>query len=108
MGMNNWIDARNLCDKVIEERPDNAKAYFRRGEAFIALNEHELARLDFQKVLELDPENKAAKNKVTICAHEIKTIKEKEKKTFANMFEKVIFLFDKSSKMCNVIITSFF
>jgi len=86
--MNNWIDARNLCDKVIEERPDNAKAYFRRGEAFIALNEHELARLDFQKVLELDPENKAAKNKVTICAHEIKTIKEKEKKTFANMFEK--------------------
>ena len=56
----------------------------------------------------MDPENKAAKNKVTICAHEIKTIKEKEKKTFANMFEKVIFLFDKSSKMCNVIITSFF
>ena len=40
--MNNWIDARNLCDKVIEERPDNAKAYFRRGEAFIALNEHEV------------------------------------------------------------------
>lgn len=86
--MNNWIDARNLCDKVIEEKPGNAKAYFRRGEAFIALNEHELARLDFQKVLELDPENKAAKNKVTICAHEIKSIKEKEKKTFANMFEK--------------------
>jgi len=54
--MNNWIDARNLCDKVIEERPGNAKAYFRRGEALIALNEHELARLDFQKVLELDPE----------------------------------------------------
>jgi len=86
--MNNWIDARNLCDKVIEERPGNAKAYFRRGEALIALNEHELARLDFQKVLELDPENKAAKNKVTICVHEIKSIKEKEKKTFANMFEK--------------------
>ena len=37
----------------------------------------------------MDPENKAAKNKVTICAHEIKSIKEKEKKTFANMFEKV-------------------
>ena len=40
--MNNWIDARNLCDKVIEERPGNAKAYFRRGEALIALNEHEV------------------------------------------------------------------
>ena len=42
----------------------------------------------------MDPENKAAKNKVTICAHEIKSIKEKEKKTFANMFEKVtIYIF---------------
>ena len=43
--MNNWIDARNLCDKVIEEKPGNAKAYFRRGEAFIALNEHEVVIL---------------------------------------------------------------
>ena len=87
--MNKWIEARNLCDKVIEEKPGNAKAYFRRGEALIALSEHELARRDFQKVLEMDPDNKAAKNKVTICVHEMKSIREKEKRTFANMFEKV-------------------
>ena len=84
-----WLEARNLCDKVIEENPANAKAYFRRGEAFIALNEHELARRDFVTCLENDPENKAAKNKVTVCTHQLKMIKEKEKKTFANMFDKV-------------------
>jgi FK506-binding protein 4/5 len=85
-----WIEARNLCDKVIDENPALAKAYFRRGEALVALNEHELAMRDFVKVLELDPENKAAKNKVAICMHQVKLIKEKEKKTFANMFDKVL------------------
>ena len=37
-----WIEARNLCDKVLEENPDVAKAYFRRGEALFNLNDHEL------------------------------------------------------------------
>lgn len=89
--LNLWIEARNLCDKVLDENPNNAKAFFRRGEALMALNEHELARADFARVLEIDPDNKAAKNKVTICVHQMKMIKEKEKKTFANMFDKVIY-----------------
>ncbi len=88
--VNDWLEARNLCDKVVEENPTNVKGYFRRGEALIALSEHELARQDFEKVLELDAENKAAKNKVAMCMHQIKMNKEKEKKTFANMFDKVI------------------
>ena len=54
-----------------------------------ALNEHDLALRDFDKVLQLDPDNKAAKNKVALCLHQIKVNKEKEKKTFANMFDKV-------------------
>ena len=53
-----------LIQQVIEENPNHAKAYFRRGESLVALNEHELAKIDFHKVLDLDPENKAAKNKV--------------------------------------------
>ena len=88
--VNDWIEAKNLCDKVIEENPTNVKAYFRRGEALVALSEHEQARRDFAKVLDLDPENKAAKNKVTMCLHQIKAIREKEKKTFANMFDRVL------------------
>lgn len=98
--MNDWVEARNLCDKVIEENPSSVKGYFRRGEALVALNEHDLALRDFGKVIELDPENKAAKNKVAVCMHQIKVNKEKEKKTFANMFEKVKFcilcLFDET------------
>ena len=72
--LNDWIEARNVCDKVIEENPKAEKAFFRRGEALVALNDHEMAKESFQKCLELDPENKAAKNKVTLCLVQIKSI----------------------------------
>ncbi len=53
-----------MCNKVLEERSDVPKAYFRRAEALIQLKDYELAMNDFQMVIELDPENKAARNKV--------------------------------------------
>lgn len=84
----NWIEARNVCDKVLEESPSVAKAWFRRGEANFALNDWEVAKSDFEKAVEYDAENKAAKNKILVCQQKIKTQKEKEKKTFANMFDK--------------------
>ena len=85
-----------------------AKAWFRRGEAQLALNDCESARADFDKCLQLEPDNKvrqhrggereqnrtfmillqAAKNKISICQYRLKAQKEKEKKTFANMFDK--------------------
>jgi len=83
-----WIEARAVCDKAIEETDAVAKAWFRRGEAQLALNDCEAAKLDFEKSLELEPDNKAAKNKVVICQQKIKKQKEKEKRTFANMFDK--------------------
>merc|ERR1712062_914201 len=46
------------------------------------------AKLDFEKCTMLEPDNKAAKNKITQCQQKIKAQKEKEKKTFANMFDK--------------------
>jgi len=86
--MSKWIKAREVCDKAIEEKEDTAKAWFRRGEAQLALNDCDAAKADFEKCFELDPENKAAKNKIAICVQKIKNQKDKEKKTFANMFDK--------------------
>jgi len=83
-----WIEARNVCDKAIEENDGVAKAWFRRGEANLAVNDYEAAKADFDRTFELDPENKAAKNKIAHCQLRIKAQKEKEKKTFANMFDK--------------------
>ena len=55
---NEWIEARNMCNKVLEERTDIPKAYFRRGEAHFQLKDYELAMNDFQNVIDLDADNK--------------------------------------------------
>lgn len=86
--MNKWIEARGVCDKAIEEDSGAAKAWFRRGEAQLALNDCDSAKADFEKTVDLDPENKAAKSKIAMCLSRIKSQKQKEKKTFANMFDK--------------------
>jgi len=83
-----WIEARGSCEKALEENSEAAKAWFRKGEAQLALNDCDAAKTDFEKCLALDPENKAAANKIALCVAMVKRQKEKEKKTFANMFDK--------------------
>jgi len=65
-----------------------AKAYFRRGEAEIQLNDFESAEKDFKECLSLDPDNKAAKNKVVQCRQLMKNKRDKERKTYAKMFDR--------------------
>jgi len=83
-----WIDARDLCEKVISENSGVAKAFFRRGEAQIHLNDLEAAESDFKECLRLDPDNKAAKNKILQCKQLMKNKRDKEKKTYAKMFDR--------------------
>ena len=44
--------------QAIEETDAVAKAWFRRGEAHLALNDCESAKLDFEQSLDLEPDNK--------------------------------------------------
>eukprot|EP00088_Acartia_fossae_P070842 TRINITY_DN957_c0_g1_i6.p1 TRINITY_DN957_c0_g1~~TRINITY_DN957_c0_g1_i6.p1 ORF type:complete len:475 (-),score=135.23 TRINITY_DN957_c0_g1_i6:1178-2602(-) len=83
-----FIGAKDLCTKVLEENTESAKAWFRRGESYYALNDWENAKADFAQTLVLESDNKAAKNKIALCEQEIKKYKKKEKKTFANMFDR--------------------
>lgn len=80
--------AKDHCDKVIELEPASEKAYFRRGNAYLDLNEPELAEKDFQKVLQIDSNNKAAIQKLNITKQKIKELRVKEKQIYANMFDK--------------------
>lgn len=82
------ILAREHCDKVIELEPNSEKAYFRRGTAYLDLNEPELAEKDFLKVLQIDSNNKAAVQKLSQTKQRIKELRTKEKQIYANMFDK--------------------
>ena len=59
-----------------------------RGQSYLGLAEPEQAKADFEAVLKLEPNNKAAANHIIICNKKIKEQKGREKKIYANMFEK--------------------
>lgn len=76
------------CDKALELDASNEKALFRRGEALFGMKEFDRARDDFQQVIQLYPNNKAAKSQVVLCQKHIKEQHEKDKRIYANMFQK--------------------
>ncbi|XP_019371405.1 PREDICTED: peptidyl-prolyl cis-trans isomerase FKBP4, partial [Gavialis gangeticus] len=90
-----YSQALENCNKALELDSSNEKGLFRRGEAHLAVNDFELARADFQKVIQLYPSNKAAKVQLVTCQQKIREQHEKEKKMYANMFQR---LADKDSK----------
>ena len=83
----NYSEAIKNCDKALAIDKDNEKGLFRRGQAYYGQKEYELARNDFNAVLKLDPNNKAAKNQLVLSLNAIKAQLEKEKTTYRNMFE---------------------
>ncbi|KAI1242136.1 hypothetical protein IHE44_0005653 [Lamprotornis superbus] len=89
--------------KALELDSNNEKGLFRRGEAHLAVNDFELARADFQKVIQLYPSNKAAKVQLVTCQQKIREQHEKEKKMYANMFQR---LADKDLKSSATLQTS--
>ncbi|XP_072109370.1 peptidyl-prolyl cis-trans isomerase FKBP5-like isoform X1 [Mobula birostris] len=86
--LNDYLKAVESCDKALAIDRLNEKALYRRGEARLSVNEFDLAKADFQKVLQVNPENKAAKAQLVICQKRIKEHHEKNKKIYANMFQK--------------------
>ncbi|XP_018331600.1 FK506-binding protein 59 isoform X2 [Agrilus planipennis] len=85
---NEDFDAKKYATSALEIDPNNAKAYFRRGQALLNLGEPDEAAKDFAEVLRIEPDNQAAKVQQLLCVKKLKEVKQKEKKIYANMFEK--------------------
>ncbi|XP_011867411.1 PREDICTED: FK506-binding protein 59 isoform X2 [Vollenhovia emeryi] len=85
---NDNLSAKEQCAKALELDPQNEKALFRRGQAHLGLASPEVAVNDFQEVLKVQPKNTAASKQILICNALIKKQLIKEKKLYANMFDK--------------------
>ncbi|XP_025912302.1 peptidyl-prolyl cis-trans isomerase FKBP5 [Apteryx rowi] len=83
-----YTKAVECCDKALGLDQDNEKGLYRRGEARLLMNEFELAKCDFQKVLEVNPQNKAAKSQISVCQKKTKEHNERDRRIYANMFKK--------------------
>ncbi|XP_058125507.1 FK506-binding protein 59 [Anopheles ziemanni] len=86
--MKDHDEAKVACVEALNLDSKNVKALYRRGMSNLALGDLDRALQDFTAVLDIEPENKAALNQVTICKHKIKEYNDQQKKVFANMFTK--------------------
>ena len=77
------------CTKALAADPKNVKALYRRGQAHAEDSDFELAKRDFEKVLELDPSNKDAKAAIADIARKQSALDKKQKKVFSNLFDKI-------------------
>ncbi|GIY14827.1 peptidyl-prolyl cis-trans isomerase FKBP4 [Caerostris extrusa] len=85
--MENYVDAIKFCDKALEIEPENEKALYRRGQAKMLFNDCEEALEDFKKLLQLYPENNAARQHISICQEKIKNQNKKDIEVYNKMFE---------------------
>lgn len=85
--LENFLDAIKVCDKALAIDPKNEKALFRRGQAKVEVNDCEEAINDFEALLKINPDNKAALKHLILCQHKMKTQKFKDKSTYNKMFE---------------------
>ncbi|KAK3743638.1 hypothetical protein RRG08_030760 [Elysia crispata] len=77
------------CNEALQLTEDNAKAYFRRGQAHMNRKDYDLAIKDYEKVVTLESENKAAKNHIIMCRKKLQDEHQREKKLYQNMFSKM-------------------
>jgi FK506-binding protein 4/5 len=81
--MKTFLDVVEQCTKALDLEPDNVKGLFRRGQAHVKLNDYNDAKLDLQKALQIEPENKAVSNQLLILKGLIKNEKDMYKKMFS-------------------------
>ncbi|XP_075066695.1 peptidyl-prolyl cis-trans isomerase FKBP4 [Mixophyes fleayi] len=89
--------ALEQCNKALEFQPNNEKGLFRRAEAYMGVNELDLARDDFVKVIQLYPGNKVARTQLGLCQQRLRQQHQREKKIYANMFQRLAEKEDKES-----------
>ncbi|KAK8968893.1 Peptidyl-prolyl cis-trans isomerase CYP40 [Platanthera guangdongensis] len=71
---------------AIREREDNAKAYFRQGQAHIALNDIDSALESFKRALELEPNDGGIKKELAAAKKKVADRRDQERRAFARMF----------------------
>jgi len=73
--LKDWTEAINHCNLALQQDAKSEKAFYRMGQAYIGMAEYEKAEEKFNKVLEINSKNRAARTEL----QQIRKLKEQEK-----------------------------
>lgn len=90
-----YAAAVEQCTELLKDDASNVKALFRRGKAYNAQEEWDLAKADLKRAFELDPSNADAAAELQRVNAKIRAHNQREKAKFGNMFAKLAAMEDK-------------
>lgn len=89
MKLHEYPEVVNYCNQTLEADPNNVKAFFRRGQAYMGSSEFDKASKDFESAKQLDPNNKEILNSIALLKKKIKDQEQKDKKLYTSMFSAI-------------------
>jgi tetratricopeptide (TPR) repeat protein len=77
------------CNAVLKVDADNSKAHFRRGKAYLALNDLDRAQDDLQRADQLSPNDSAVRAELTQLRKKQQAADKKQAAVYAGMFARM-------------------
>lgn len=84
--MKQYDKAIEVLDEALEIAPENAKALYRRGQAYHGKREYENCIRDLKHALQIMPNDKSIISELVAVKGEIKAYHAKEKQMFSKFF----------------------
>lgn len=82
-----YDQAIEVCNEALDMTADNAKALFRRGQAWHGKREYQKSMTDLKQALQLAPNDKSIIAEIVAVKGEISAYHNKEKQAFARFFQ---------------------
>jgi len=84
--LKNYKKSLEQANKALDINGHNTKALYRKGQALVGQGEWDLAKVDYEKALEIEPENKTVKRAMQQLQKIFAKQDKKDKKLYQNMF----------------------
>lgn len=84
--MKQYDKAIEVLDETLEIAPDNAKALYRRGQAYHGKRDYERSVQDLKRALHFAPNDKSIISELVAVKGEIQAYHAKEKQMFSKIF----------------------
>eukprot|EP00736_Rhodelphis_marinus_P008367 Rmarinus@m.13878 len=85
--LKDFDQAKASCSEVIDADPSNAKALYRRGQAYMEEKDFHVALVDLERAHTLQPGDKAVTSQLALCRARVKEAKSREKRAYSQMFK---------------------
>lgn len=87
--LSNADSAKNACDEVLLNDPNNAKALYRRGQAHIQLKNYDDALVDLEQAYRTLPQDKNIQNELHKAKEIWRNYQNQQMDVYKNLFDRI-------------------